>query len=209
MSLLRGARSVINWMPAISGLAWKALLREVGVPCRISPSAQFAGHLRGIRVGARSRIMSAAHLSCDESTELSIGRHCEIHPYARIMTYGGNIRIGDYCSVNPYSVLYGHGGLTIGSMVRIAAHVVIIPANHGIARLDVPIMEQAVTLSPVVIQDNVWIGAGATILAGVVIGSGAVVAAGAVVTTSVPENAVVGGVPARVLAMRNRSDERD
>jgi maltose O-acetyltransferase len=58
--------------------------------------------------------------------------------------------------------------------------------------------------APVVIQDHAWIGARAMILPGVVVGEGAVVAAGAVVTRSVPDYAVVGGVPARVIGQRNR-----
>ena len=61
---------------------------------------------------------------------VTIGRNCEIHPLAMILTYGGEIRIGDDCSLNPFSIVYGHGGVRIGNGVRIAAHTVVIPANH-------------------------------------------------------------------------------
>jgi acetyltransferase-like isoleucine patch superfamily enzyme len=198
----------MDWLPAISGCMWKMVLGKVGMPCRISPRAVFSGKLKNIRVGAFSSILPGAFFSCDDEASIDIGRYCEIHPYARLMTYGGDITLGDYCSVNPYTILYGHGGLHIGSRVRIAAHVVIIPANHGIDAMDVPIMLQDVENLPVTIHDNVWIGAGAKILAGVVIYSGAVIGAGAVVTRHVPENAVVAGVPARVLYIRGRLHDR-
>jgi acetyltransferase-like isoleucine patch superfamily enzyme len=186
----------------LNGLVHRLRLGAVGLPCKISPFATFAGCPSRIRIGASTQVHRHAFLECDADSELSLGERCEVHPYARLMTYHGHIRLGDACSVNPYSILYGHGGLEIGSQVRIAAHVVIIPANHAHERLDVPIMEQALTRERIVIEDDVWIGAGAKILGGVTIHQGAVVGAGAVVTSDVPANAVVAGVPARVIRMR-------
>jgi len=125
-----------------------------------------------------------------------------VHDGARILAYGGEVTLGDRCSVNPYSILYGHGGLAIGNGVLIAAHVVIIPANHNIA-LDSNIRSQGITALGIVIEDDVWIGAGARILDRVHIESGAVVAAGSVVTSGrVPANTIVGGVPAGVIGYR-------
>jgi acetyltransferase-like isoleucine patch superfamily enzyme len=118
------------------------------------------------------------------------------------MTYGGVIKIGDGCSINPYSILYGHGNLTIGNNVLIAAHTVIIPANHNFKDLEIPIHQQGLTTKGICIEDNVWIGAGCKILDGVTIGFGAIVAAGAVVTKDVVPNTIVGGVPARLLKTR-------
>jgi acetyltransferase-like isoleucine patch superfamily enzyme len=99
-------------------------------------------------------------------------------------------------------VLYGHGGLNIGDNARIAAHVVIVPANHVFMEADVPIAHQGETRMGVTIGSDVWIGAGALILDGVTIGAGAVVGAGTVVTRDVPELTVVVGNPARVLRRR-------
>jgi acetyltransferase-like isoleucine patch superfamily enzyme len=194
--------NLFNELPIISGFIWSLFLGKIGIPCRISPRAQFSGKLRNIHIGAFSRILPKAFLSCDNQASIYVGKYCEIHPYARLMTYGGEIKIGDFCSVNPYAILYGHGGLYIGSRVRIASHVVMIPANHGIDRLDIPIMDQDIENLPITIHDNVWIGTGAKILGGVIICSGAVIGAGAVVTRDVPENAVVAGVPAKVLYFR-------
>lgn len=192
----------------LNGIFHRAFLGRVGLPCRISPLASFNGKRSLIEIGADTTVFKDAYIQCDAPGRIKIGSGCEIHSFSRIMNYGGSITIGDNSSVNPYTILYGHGGLEIGSMVRIAAHVVIIPGNHGIDRVDIPIMEQGVTSEKIVIEDNVWIAAGAKILGGVTIASGAVVAANAVVVKDVPENAIVGGVPARVLRFRGPRDEK-
>jgi len=77
--------------------------------------------------------------------------------------------------------------------------------NHNIGRTDVPIDAQGVTRQGIVIEDDCWLGGGATILAGVRVGRGAVVAAGAIVTRDVPPYAIVAGVPARVVRMRGEA----
>ncbi len=153
-------------------------------------------------IGQGSRIDDNARISSMDGGSFRIGRRCEIGVGVQILTYGGEIEIGDDCSFNPYSVIYGHGGLSIGNSVRVAAHVVIIPANHNFADLSRPIRLQGLTCRGVRVEDNVWIGAGVRILDGVTVESGAVIAAGAVVTKSVARNSVVAGVPARRIAVR-------
>ena len=135
--------------------------------------------------------------------KILVGNRTIIDDFARLMCFGGDIEIGNDCSVNPYSMLYGNGGLKIGNMVRIATHVVIITANHGFARVDVPIMHQPETKKGIVIEDDVWIGSGAIILDGVTVGRGAVVGAGSVVTRSVSPYHVVAGSPAITIKKRD------
>ena len=133
---------------------------------------------------------------------ITIKKNSELLNGVLLLTYGGNITIGEKCSINPYCVLYGHGNLTIGNNVLIAGHCLIIPANHKFADLNIPINLQGETRKGIIIEDNVWIGAGCQILDGVTIGEGAIVAAGAVVNKDVMPNTIVGGVPAKFLKNR-------
>ncbi len=112
----------------------------------------------------------------------------------------GDVEMGENVSVNPYACLSGK--LRIGNGVRIASHVSIIGFNHGFDDLETPIYRQPLTSLGIVIGDDVWIGANAVLLDGVTVGRGAIIAAGAVVAKDVPANAIVGGVPARVVRMR-------
>jgi acetyltransferase-like isoleucine patch superfamily enzyme len=155
-----------------------------------------------ISIGRGTKIADGAVVSTETWGEIIIGERCEIYRGALLLTYGGRIKIGDDCSVNPYSVLYGHGGLTIGNGVRIAAHTVIIPANHGFSDVSRPIYQQSSSKKGIVIEDDVWIGTGVRILDGVTIRTGAVIGAGAVVTKDVPPFTVNAGVPSRVIADR-------
>jgi acetyltransferase-like isoleucine patch superfamily enzyme len=107
--------------------------------------------------------------------------------------------LGDHVSVHPMCYLDATGGLVIGNDVSIAHGVSILTTEHDYAVAGVPTRDAPVRHAPVTIGDDVWIGAGARIVAGVRIGDHAVVGAGAVVTRDVPARQVVGGVPARPL----------
>ena len=104
--------------------------------------------------------------------------------------------------VNRYTIFDAHERLEIGARCMIGPQCFLTDANHGMAR-NLPINRQPVDLRPVIVEDEVWIGAGVCVLPGVRIGQGAVIGAGAVVTRDVAPFAVVAGVPGRVL--RNRS----
>jgi acetyltransferase-like isoleucine patch superfamily enzyme len=138
-----------------------------------------------------------------------LGARCEINAGAVLATYGGVIELGDDCSVNPFSVLYGHGGLRLGRGVRVAAHCVLVPANHVFADPTVPIYRQGLTTEGITIEDDVWLGAGVRVLDGVRIARGCVIAAGAVVTGPTEPGGIYGGVPARRLKDRPGWPARD
>lgn len=169
---------------------------EIGSQARIEARG---GH---ILLGGKTRVADWAVLSTEYGGEIAIGERCEIHHGALLLSYGGRIRLGDDCSVNPYSILYGHGGLSIGNGVRIAAHTVIIPANHRFDDATQPICKQGLSMKGITIEDDVWIGAGVRILDGLIIHRGAVIGAGSVVTRDVPPFTVNAGVPSRVIANR-------
>ena len=108
---------------------------------------------------------------------------------------GKNITIGKDVFLNMGCKFQDQGGIFIGDGSLIGHNVVLVTLNHAMDPADRATMIPA----PIHIGKRVWIGANATVLPGVTIGDGAIVAAGAVVTKDVPENTVVGGVPARVM----------
>ncbi|WP_218278968.1 acyltransferase [Pseudomonas sp. LB-090624] len=111
----------------------------------------------------------------------------------------GKIVVGDNVSIHESCYIDAVGGLRIGSNVSIAHQTSILTFNHTWADPNLPIKYNPIELSPVEIDDDVWIGCGVRVMPGIVIGKRAVVAAGSVVTRDVPPATVVAGVPAKVI----------
>ncbi len=109
--------------------------------------------------------------------------------------FGRHIRLGSNVFINHACSFLDLGGITIENEVMVGPRVNIISENHPMEIAD----RKTLVPGAVMIKRNVWIGAAATVMPGVTIGENAVVAAGAVVTKDVPENTVVGGVPARTI----------
>jgi acetyltransferase-like isoleucine patch superfamily enzyme len=108
---------------------------------------------------------------------------------------GKNITIGKNVFINSGCHFQDQGGIAIGDDTLIGHTVVLAILNHGLEADK----RKNLYPAPIIIGNNVWIGAHATVLPGVSIGENAVIAAGAVVTKDVPPNTVVGGVPAKVI----------
>jgi acetyltransferase-like isoleucine patch superfamily enzyme len=140
---------------------------------------------------------------------VTLGKECRVQ-YGTVLHGGGmewsdgrgQIQVGDRVFIGPHCTLFGAGGIEIGNDVLISPGTIITSHQHSFDDLERPIRDQPVQFAPVVIEHGVWIGAGAVVLPGVRIGQGAVIGAGAVVTRDVPPNAVVVGVPARVVRYR-------
>jgi acetyltransferase-like isoleucine patch superfamily enzyme len=119
-----------------------------------------------------------------------------------ILQGSGKIYLGKKSYIGSYSVIGSNESIEIGNNVMIADGVSIRDTDHRFDRLDIPMIEQGIVTAPIVIKDDVWIGYGAVITKGVTIESGAIIAANAVVTKDVPSNAIVGGVPAKLIRYR-------
>jgi acetyltransferase-like isoleucine patch superfamily enzyme len=140
---------------------------------------------------------------------ISLGKGCKVQ-FGSVLHGGGMewsggrgyIRLGDRVFIGPHCTLFGAGGIEIHDNVLLSPHVTITSHQHTFERTDCLIHEQPAQFAPVLVEADVWIGAGAILLPGVRIGRGAVVGAGAVVTRDVPAGAVVMGVPARIARQR-------
>ncbi len=167
-----------------------------------------------------ARLAPSAFISRDFSYEphaagdirYEVGANTELRGCVLLARGEGRIRIGDCTSINPGARIESHCEITIGSHVQIAHGVTILDTNsHALdtdARraglllslgLPVEAPDEQPASTPVVIEDDVWIGLHAIVLKGVTIGAGAIVGAGAVVARSVPGGACVAGNPARIV----------
>lgn len=133
---------------------------------------------------------------------LHVGRSVN---FQRRTDIGYGLSIGDYSSVGEGSTL--GETVTIGKYVMMGPEVLIYTRNHSFDSTSSPMQKQGYQAEkPVVIGNDVWIGARVIILPGVKIGDGVILGAGAVVTKDVPDYAIVGGNPSKILKYRNRKE---
>ncbi|HFX3832222.1 MULTISPECIES: acyltransferase [Enterococcus] len=132
-----------------------------------------------------------------------VGDNVSIHDHVYLFNLEELI-IGNNVSIHPMCYIQASGGVTIGDNVSIAHGVTIMTENHEYKNLLIPIKEQNIYRQEIIIENDVWIGAKATILYGNIIHSGSVIAANAVVTKDVATNCVVAGVPAKVIINRDK-----
>ncbi len=134
------------------------------------------------------RVRPGASLVCEGIVSFQRG--------VRVVVDAGTLRIGHATNVNGLTKILVASSVTIGSGCTFSWNVQIL--DNDFHAITVDGVERPMS-APVVIGDRVWVGTGAIVLKGVTIGDGAVVAAGSVVTKDVPPNAVVAGVPAKVV----------
>jgi acetyltransferase-like isoleucine patch superfamily enzyme len=142
---------------------------------------------RGVRIGS--------HTSIDRNLWLHCGTTPEHYRH-------GFFKIGDHSYIGCNAVIGAGGGIRIGNHVLIGQSVNIHSEKHVFADPGLRIDQQGIVYECVVIEDDVWVGSKATLLAGVTIGQGAVIGASAVVTRSLPPYAIAVGAPARVIGTR-------
>jgi acetyltransferase-like isoleucine patch superfamily enzyme len=196
-----------GWVPSVAGVALRSLLYKSILQMEGVAAIESGVRLRfasNIRLGAGAYIDQGAYLHATPGG-IEIGAGSFVMHGAVLHVYNFRdlphafIRIGRDSLIGEYNVLRGQGGIAIGDRVYTAPLVQLLAVNHVYDDPTRPIVDQGITADGIVVEDDVWIGAGAIVTDGVRIGQGAVVAAGAVVTGDVPPRTVVGGVPARVL----------
>ena len=126
-----------------------------------------------------------------------LGRKSVVESYCCINNAVGDVTIGDYTRIGIHCTVIGP--VCIGNNVNLAQGITVTALNHNFEDTSRRIDEQGISTKPVVIGDDVWIGANAVILPGVTIGRHVVVAAGAVVTKDIPDYSLVAGIPAKVI----------
>jgi acetyltransferase-like isoleucine patch superfamily enzyme len=197
--------AVFGWVPTIVGIGLRGIFYRLILRMNGWAAIENGVRLRfadQIKLGAGAYLDQGVYLhACPNGIEIGantlVMHGAVLHVYNfRDLPHAG-IRIGRDSLVGEYSVIRGQGGVVIGDRVYTSPFTQIIAVNHVFSDPQRPFVEQGITAEGIVIEDDVWLGAGAIITDGVRVGKGAVVAAGAVVTQDVPAHTVVAGVPAK------------
>ncbi len=161
-------------------LRWRGRLQTDGL-CFICP-------------GVKLEIGPSATISLGRWSWL--GHGCKVRAHEGTISIGAKSVLGQECTISAYQ------RVSIGRECIIADRVMMIDFDHGTAEIERPIREQGIYKRDIEVGHNVWIGYGACVLRGVKVGENSVIGTSAVVTRDVPENAVVAGIPARVIRTR-------
>lgn len=156
----------------------KGAERAIGILVNMNTSKTFSD--------IRNHLSDLVGYQVDQSTTVYTPFSCN---------YGKNIKLGKQVFINQNCQMLDLGGITIEDHVMLGPRVNLLSETHPVTATS---REHLIT-RPIHIKENAWIGASATVLPGVTIGKNSVVAAGAVVNKDVPDNTVVGGVPASII----------
>ena len=139
--------------------------------------------------------------------EVRFGRFVWIGDRSKIRCHEGVVEIGDKTVMGQECTISAYQRVRIGQQCVIADRAMFIDFDHGVVEVERPIRLQGIYKRDVEVGSNVWIGYGACILRGVRVGDNSIVGTNTVVTKDVPANAVVAGVPARIVRMREAPKE--
>ena len=157
---------------------------------------------RGYRI-AWSALILGSNFFQSTYGAIAVGAKSRIGNFTRLDAgYDGTIHIGSRSLIDDHCFITAQSSVRIGNNVLMAAYCFVTDFNHSILRRDMPVHAQGYQRRPVIIEDDVWIGAHCVILLGVHIGKGAVIGAGSVVTHDVEPYTVVAGNPAKHIRTR-------
>jgi acetyltransferase-like isoleucine patch superfamily enzyme len=197
------ADKAISWFRSLrllmTGNLPKMLFLGRAVKIRGARQIQFG---KGVQIGDNVEIVAYGEDGMRIGDYSWIGSHSSLKVSFSFNTHGRFIFIGKHVGIGEYAHIGGAGGLMIGDDCIIGPYFSCHPENHNFYNEDELIRHQGVRRKGIYIGNNCWIGAKVTVLDGVTIGNNSVVAAGSVVTKDVPANAVVAGVPAKVIKYR-------
>ena len=196
---------ILGWIPTVVGIGLRGILYRFILQMDGLAAIENNVRLRFtnyIKLGHGVYIDHGAYLhACPRGIDIGAGtivmHGAVLHVYNFRNLPQSGIKIGRDSLIGEYSVIRGQGGVQIGDRVYTSPFTQIIAVNHVFDDPNRPFVEQGITAEGIVIEDDVWLGAGAIVTDGVTVGKGAVVAAGAVVTKDVAPHTVVGGVPAK------------
>jgi acetyltransferase-like isoleucine patch superfamily enzyme len=166
---------------------WRRLFTSAGRRWRTS-GMLFLGRRLELQIGRRG--------------EIRFGRFVWIGDGTKIRCHEGVVEIGDKTVLGQECTISAYQRVRIGEQCVIADRAMFIDFDHGVVDVERPIRQQGIYKRDTIVGSNVWIGYGACILRGVRVGDNSIVGTNSVVTKDVPANAVVGGVPAKVIRMR-------
>lgn len=147
--------------------------------------------------GRGSKIYRSVRMDTPPYRRFSLGDHSIVESFCCINNAVGDVIIGDYTRIGLHETIIGP--VTIGNNCCTGQGTIITALIHNFDDTNKRINEQGVSVKPIVIEDDVMIGANASIMPGVRIGTHCIVAAGAVVTKDVPPHSLVAGVPAKII----------
>ena len=178
------------------GLLWRYLWRRFLTPAGWrweTDGPVFFGRDLQLQIGKRGTIRFGRFAWIGDGTK--------IRCHEGVVEIGAKTVMGQDCTISAYK------HIRIGEQCVVADRAMFIDFDHGIVEVERPIRHQGIYKREVVVGANVWIGYGACFLRGVTVGDNSVIGTNAVVARDVPANAVVGGVPARVIRMREAPRE--
>lgn len=145
-------------------------------------------------------------LEIGRSATLRLGRWCWIGHGTKLRVHEGETSIGAKTVLGQECTISAYQHVSIGRECVIADRVMLIDFDHGMVEVDRPIRLQGIYKRDVRLGHNVWAGYGSCVLRGVTVGDNAVIGTSAVVTKDVPPDAIVGGVPAKLIRMRDEPE---